>query len=312
MAILSTLRLVGLLSLASLQAYAAVTLESISSSPSGWSLSGTPDDSSQIVLQIALAQQNMDQLESKLAAVSTPNSPSYGQYLDLDNINSFFGASNESVSAVEAWLKSSGVISFSKQSDSIWFKTNLSTANAMLDTTFNTYSDSTGATKLRTTSYSVPESVASHIDLISPTTYFGKTKAMRSIKSKTMSKRKLQNMRASHQRRQEPAACQGSIVFQNATYETFTPDCIRQEYGVDGYTPLVSSGSRIAFGSFLNESASFSDLALFEAAFGFPSQNFSVVLVNPQDGATDLPQPPDPANDGEANLDVQNIVTIAQ
>jgi tripeptidyl-peptidase-1 len=39
--------------------------------------------------------------------------------------------------------------------------------------------------------------------------------------------------------------------------------------------------------------------------------SFSVVLVNPQDGATDLPQPPPLADDGEANLDVQNIVAIA-
>ena len=38
--------------------------------------------------------------------------------------------------------------------------------------------------------------------------------------------------------------------------------------------------------------------------------SFSVVLVNPQDGATDLPQPPLLINDGEANLDVQNIVSI--
>jgi tripeptidyl-peptidase-1 len=39
--------------------------------------------------------------------------------------------------------------------------------------------------------------------------------------------------------------------------------------------------------------------------------SFSVVLVNPEDGATALPQPPSNADDGEANLDVQNIVAIS-
>jgi tripeptidyl-peptidase-1 len=302
MVTITTARLFSLVSLLRLQALAAVTLEQLASVPAGWSVAGTPSDSAQIVLQVALSQQNMDQLESKLAAVSTPNSPTYGQYLELDDINALFGASNESSAAVQSWLESSGVTSYTAQADSIWFQTNVSTANALLGTTFKTYSDSTGATKLRTTQYSVPESVASHIDLISPTTYFGKTKAMRAIPAASASK--------SLKARQEPASCQGSIVFQNETYAAFSPDCLRIEYNVNGYTPSVSSGSKIAFGSFLNQSASFSDLLLFEQHFGIPVQNFSVVLVNPQDGATALPQPPLDANDGEANLDVQNIVSL--
>lgn len=52
----------------------------------------------------------MNQLESKLAAVSTPNSSNYGEYLDVD----------------------------------------VSTANKMLSTNFHTYTDSVGAKKVRT------------------------------------------------------------------------------------------------------------------------------------------------------------------
>lgn len=39
--------------------------------------------------------------------------------------------------------------------------------------------------------------------------------------------------------------------------------------------------------------------------------SFSVVLVNSEDGATALPQPPSDANNGEANLDIQNIIAIS-
>src|ERR1700734_1950303 len=99
-----TLRLVFLTLLQCLQSFAAVTLERLTNVPAGWTHTSTPHDSAQIVLQIALPMQNLDQLEPKLAAASTPGSSSYGQYLDLDDIDELFGASEESHTAVESWL----------------------------------------------------------------------------------------------------------------------------------------------------------------------------------------------------------------
>lgn len=294
--------LAGLLTLASVQANAAVLLDSLNKVPQGWQAASAPAPSSKITLQVALTQQNIDQLESKLSAVSTPNSSNYGKYLDIDEINSIFAPSNASSAAVESWLKSYGV-TYKKQGSSIWFQTDVSTANKMLSTNFHTYSDSTGTKKVRTLQYSVPENLADHIDLISPTTYFGTSKAMRALRSKNAA-----SAVSAVAARQEPSSCKGTIVYEGRTFNVFQPDCLRTEYSVNGYTPSAKSGSRIGFGSFLNESASFSDLALFEQHFGYPSQNFTVELIN---GGTDLPQPPSNANDGEANLDVQNIVSFA-
>jgi tripeptidyl-peptidase I len=302
-------RLIGLIPFLCLQSFAAVTVERIGNVPNGWSLSSTPSASTQITLQVALSMQNLDQLESKLAAASTPNSPTYGQYLDLDGVNDLFGPSDESRAAVESWLQSSGVTNYKTTGNSIWFKTDVSTANTMLGTSFNYYSDNTGATKLRTTAYSVPESIAEHVDLISPTTYFGKSRAMAALR--TEAKRGLQPEKVERlARRQVPSVCNGTIVFQGETFNIFQPECLRIEYNVNDYTPDVSAGSTIAFGSFLNQSASFSDLTLYEQAYGIPIENFTVILVNPEDGATDQPQPPSDADDGEANLDVQNIVGL--
>lgn len=302
MAKLTALRLVSALSLVGARASAAVLLEQLAQVPTGWNEVDTPSQSSQLVLQVALTLQNVDQLESRLAAVSMPESSSYGKYLDLDDVNAIFGPSKASTAAVESWLKSYGVTDYTNQGSSIWFQTNVSTANSLLSTDFKTYSDSTGATKLRALQYSVPDSLVPHVDVVAPVTIFGATAAMRALKSRNAA------AAANLATRQEPASCKGTLVFQGETFNVFQPDCLRTEYNVNGYTPKASSGSRIGFGSFLNQSASFSDLALFEEHFNFPSQNFSVVLIN---GGTDLPQPPALENDGEANLDVQNIVSIA-
>src|ERR1700759_5501568 len=180
------LRLAGFIILPCLQSFAAVTVEKIKHIPAGWSHTSTPSDSKLIALQVALSMQNLDQLESKLAAISTPSSPLYGEYLDLDDVNEIFGASEESHDAVKSWLESSGVKNYTRRGNSIWFKANISTANAMLGTNFNTYTDSAGAQKIRTTGYSIPEDLVDHIDLITPTTYFGTSRITRKLKTKAI------------------------------------------------------------------------------------------------------------------------------
>lgn len=224
-------------------------------------------------MQVALTQQNIDQLESKLSSVSTPSSSTYGQYLDLDSINAAFGPSDASKSAVKSWLKSSGINTYTVQGDSVWFKASVAQANSLLGTTFNTYTDSKGTSKIRTTQYSIPDSLKSHIDLISPTTYFGTTQSMRNIKATYAGE--------THAKRATslPAGCNSTIVYEGHSYAAVTPDCLRYIYGVGNYQPDVRSGSKIAFGSFLNQSASFSDLFAYEKYFGIPPQKLVYLTI---------------------------------
>ncbi|KAM0452990.1 hypothetical protein ACHAPV_009232 [Trichoderma viride] len=303
MAKLTALRLVSLLCLAAAQASAAVLVESIKQVPHGWKSASTPDPSSSIVLQIALAQHNIDELEWRLAAVSTPNSPDYGKYLDIGEIEEIFAPSNASYKAVELWLKSHGVTSYTKQAGSIWFYTTVSTANKMLSTDFKTYSDPVGIEKLRTLQYSLPDELVGHVDLISPTTYFGNNQAAR---SKKPNKEAIVPEEKQLAKRLSPSSCNETIIHKNQTYQIFHPDCLRAKYGVEGYTPSPKCGSRIGFGSFLNETASFSDLAQFEHEFNLPKQKLSTFLIN---GAIDV-QPPSNKNDSEANMDVQTMLTF--
>ncbi|KXL43435.1 MAG: hypothetical protein FE78DRAFT_152318, partial [Acidomyces sp. 'richmondensis'] len=172
-------------------------------------------------------------------------------------------------------------------------------ANALLDAQFALYTDGE-AVKLRTTSYSIPDDLEEAVDLIYPTTFFGNMRANRAVPTRT----------ENHDpptRRQLNPACETTVVLDNQTFPLIGPQCLKELYNISDYKPDPSAGSTIAFGSFLNQSASYSDLAKFENIWSLPSQNFTVLAlinggVNNQDPATE--------EDGEANLDVQNIIGL--
>jgi tripeptidyl-peptidase-1 len=150
--------------------------------------------------------------------------------------------------------------------------------------------------KLRTLAYSIPGDLKSDIDLISPTTYFGKTTAQRSIKT-FKSKRGSSTTTSASSSVSVAASCQTSI----------TPACLKELYNVGNYTPSAKHGSRVGFGSFLNESALYSDLALYEKLNKIPSQNFTKVIIDNASNSQD----PASGGYGESNLDVQNIIGIS-
>ena len=270
-----------------LPALAAVH-EQLAALPAGWTEIGAPDASSAISFSIGLAQQNLDQLESKLMAVSTPGNAEYGQHLDMDDVNAMFAPTAEANTAVKSWLSSAGISKVSSDGHWVSFASTVQQANSLLNTTFKSYQNS-GTTKVRTVEYSIPDELATYIDLISPTTYFGKTVAHMPKFTKTK--------KDAPTKRHVDSSCQTSI----------TPACIKELYNVGGYEPSAKSGSRVGFGSFLNESAIYTDLFDFESYFKIPQQNFSVTLINggtnDQNAAT--------AQVGEADLDVQNIIGVS-
>ena len=277
----STLYTAGLWSLFILPSFGAVH-EQLVALPNGWTKVGTPDESSTITLKIGLQEQNLDQLESLVYGVSTPGSATYGKHMDRDDVSAILQPSSDSNTAVLDWLKQAGITNLDSDGTWITFATTVGTANKLLDSDFNYY-ENDGVTKLRTMGYSIPDSLSSHIDLVTPTTYFGKTTANAPLL--VPSKERIAA-------RQVAPSCANLI----------TPACIKELYNIN-YTPDPNSGSKIAFGSFLNQSARVADLQAFETAQGIPQQGFSVELINGgvNDQAID-------DNHGEANLDVEYII----
>lgn len=289
----------GLLALAQLNpvlaASALVSHEALAAVPLGWNKVSTPAADTNIQLSVALTLENIEQLESHLQSVSTPGSASYGHYLDSDDLAAQYGPSDASVEAVTNWLKEAGITQIYNNGQSINFATTVSKANSLLGADFNYYSDG-GSTKLRTLAYSVPSDLQAAIDLVSPTTYFGKTTASRSIQA-------YKNKRAST----TTTSASSSVSVAASCQTSITPACLKQMYNVGDYTPSVASGSRVGFGSFLNQSAIYDDLFKYEQVNNIPHQNWTKVFI---DNATNSQNAND-GNYGEANLDVQNIVGVS-
>ena len=262
-----------------------VVHEQLTALPHGWSQTTAPADDSTIVLSIGLQQQNLDKLESLIYSVATPGSASYGQYVEGDYLSNLLKPTSEANAAVLDWLQQAGVTNVKSDGEWVNFATTVGNANKLLDTQFSYYTNS-GVTKLRTTQYSVPDSLAQHIDFITPTTYFGKTTAMAPTMFHSPVKRGADL----------DASCSQLI----------TPKCLKELYNVGTYTPLATSGSKIGFGSFLNQTARTADLTLYETKNSIPKQGFSTTLIN--GGVND--QTVD-NNHGEANLDVQNIIGVS-
>lgn len=288
-----SLRMWSALAVSVLPIARAATFSHYGTVPAGWTATESPDEDALQTFSIALTMQNIDQLESKLLDVSTPGSANYGAHWDDDTVKSFFSPSSEAISSVTAWLEDGGVTNYNIDGAFIDFGATLETANSLLNASYRHYTKD-GTLKLRTLSYTIPDDVESHIALIDPGLYIGNSQAFVPKPSRTMPKvapRKLAT------RTTIDAACQTSI----------TPSCLKELYNVGNYTPTVSSGSKIGFGSFLGESAQYNDVFVYEKFYGIAPQNFSVVLIanatNDQDAST--------ASFGEADLDVENIIGVA-
>ncbi|PWY88185.1 subtilisin-like protein [Aspergillus heteromorphus CBS 117.55] len=267
----------------------AIVHEKLAAVPFGWHHVEDAGDSHQISLSIALARQNLDQLESKLKAVSTPGAAQYGQWLDQEDVDTLFPVASDK--AVIEWLRSANITHIARQGSLVNFAATVGQVNQLLNTTF-AYYQSGRSQRLRTTEYSIPTDLAKSIDLISPTTFFGKENTNAGLAERAYKLDK----HAAH-KRSNSSSCA----------EYITLSCLKEMYNFGNYTPSASSGSKVAFSSFLNESASYSDLAAFESLYGIPSQGFAVELIN--GGVND--QNASTAEISEANLDAELMIGVS-
>jgi tripeptidyl-peptidase I len=236
-------------------------------------------DEQTISLQIGLKMQNIEKLEGMLRDVSDPKSPNYGKYLTAAQIADTFKPSQESSQAVTAWLESQGVTDIAADGAHINFATTVGKANSLLTAGF-AFFDVGGISKLRTMEYSIPDDLHQHIALVTPTTFFGKMRAQSPIMTKLVTPRQ-------------------SVNSTNCARLT-TPPCLESMYNYASYKADPASGSKVAFGSFLNQSARQEDLSKYMANYKLPDMKFKSVLIN---GGLDHQ---DPRGDiGEANLDAQ-------
>lgn len=161
-------------------AAASSVFESLYEVPRGWIFVRAAEGSESIELRISLKQQNVDSFYDRLVEVSTPDHPQYGMHYQGHELRSLLAPTEETSNVAISWLQDNNITAIQDDSDYILFRTDVKTANKLLDTEFNWYRNDADQELLRTTSYSVPQEVRDHINFVQPTTRFGSLKPLSS------------------------------------------------------------------------------------------------------------------------------------
>jgi len=246
-----------------------------------------------MLFRIALRtpQHNLDLFEQTLSDVSNPYHSKYGQHLTRQEVKDMLHAT-EAVQTVRHWLLSSAIDSDDIEDDGEWinFKTTISQMETILNAKFYRYQSSSNNYQIiRTLKYSLPEEIASRIDMIHPTTRFPSIKpAYDGIHSVQILDSQSENIIAS---------CNVSI----------TPPCLRDLYNITGYIPLANRSGFIGVGGFLNQYPRYADLVKFQeqVAPWASGNNFTWTSIN--GGLLDQTSS---NKSQEANLDIQYTTTL--
>ncbi|KAJ6562638.1 subtilisin-like protein [Mycena capillaripes] len=238
-----------------------------------------------VPLKIGLKQKNTEHLADHLLSVSDPQSPYFGHHWSPDKIADVFAPANETRDAVSAWLSDAGFghrLRFSH--NKAWIHIENATVDeveALLDTEYHAYTHESGEEHAACDSYSLPEHIAHHIDIITPTVQpnikFGST-SRPTLESLTAKKRSTPVL---------PAGCD----------QTFTPSCIRSLYNMT-YVPKATD--RNSFGIVSQTPSTYlqSDLDTFFANFSPSLVGMSPLFVSIDGGIVDAVEGTDVGEDG--------------
>jgi tripeptidyl-peptidase-1 len=245
---------------------------------------GARADSETILrLVFAIKQKNTQLLEKILLDVSDPKSRNYGRHLTFDQIGQMTGQP-KAVAAVRHWLAAAGVAASDMAAtvNHEFLVANVTVAQAehLLEAEFFQFSSQSQKDVLRALNYSLPAPIAAHVDFISGVVNFPTARRF--------------GVRTS-----EAVDAQGSV----------TPSLLSNYYNVSSNT-VASKGATQSLFEISNAPQDFSpaDLKKFQNSFNLPEQAVSDIIGSNQAILCLL----DPNYCGEANLDVQWIMAIAQ
>jgi hypothetical protein len=120
-----------------------------------------------------LKERNIDILEQRVLAMSTPSSPGYGSQMKLGDINALTHPGEEAVKAVTDFLRGFHVEGIEYSSGFIRFHASVAEAEKILSAEYKSFQHSrTGLSTFRCDSYSLPEEIAELVSFAAPTVNF--------------------------------------------------------------------------------------------------------------------------------------------
>lgn len=126
---------------------------------------------------------------SHVSIRSHPDSANYGKHYSSDQVVELFAPSEDSVSAVKAWLVKSGVparsITSSKSKGWLDFVTTSGQLESLLKTSYSTYAHVEARdVHIGTDEYTLPDEISQHIDFITPGVVFAPVKSSSKVEKR--------------------------------------------------------------------------------------------------------------------------------
>jgi len=218
-----------------------------------------------------------DQCDSLINEIANPTSPKYGKHMTLSEVNNMF-ISRENVHRITKWLKNKG-LSFILTSGFITVTAPISQVETIFSAQFHEFTAASGKKIKRTAEYSLPAEIQAHVDFVSGMVDFppaGKPKTA----GKPINKR------------------QGGYVY---------PSTLNSVYNIKD-NQVASDKSTQSLFEALGQQFSPGDLADFQYYNNITDQPISQVIGSNSGWWCFL----EPNNCGEANLDVQFMMGVAQ
>ncbi|KAH9846221.1 subtilisin-like protein [Lenzites betulinus] len=282
--------------------------ESRRSLPRGWAPVRRAERDSILPLRIGLAQSNLEALEEYLLDVSHPESPNYGNHWSPAKVAQTFRPSADAVDTVRSWLVGSGIDAHRVRLNPSggWLTANVTVAEAerLLATEYHVYEhEESGHKQIGCDSaYHLPEHVAKHVEIVTPTLHFDAKVKKRGIKSSVG----------------DPGAgpvspkTTGTIKtlfnqLENCD-EQITPICLRALYDFV-YVPLSTHKNSIGIVEYTPQAYNPADLDLFFTNFS-KSQVGERPVMQSIDGGTIEGQGGGFDINGESNLDLQYAMSL--
>jgi tripeptidyl-peptidase I len=143
---------------------------------------------------------------------------------------------------------------------------------------YHVWEHASGDTLIRTTSYSLPEHLDDHVELIQPTTLFSRFRGMKTsfhFDQASSSSSDAADAPAIN----VPSASGGHVDASCNT--TVTVSCLKQLYNAVGFTPSAK-GNQVAATGYLDQFANFADLQAFykDQVPAAVNSSFKVVSIN--------------------------------
>ncbi|WFD21846.1 tripeptidyl-peptidase I [Malassezia equina] len=273
--------------------------------PHGWVRRAPAHSDEQVPLSIALRTNANERVVDALQRTSDPDSDEYLHHRTKEEVLDLLRPAKHTQTRVLRWLMEHGIdeseISYSAAGDVLYFSASVAEASELLGgAVFNMFERrETGERSVRTTKYSVPHSVAQHIEYVGgSTTYFPSIKAHRRM-AEYIGEVSWDEVAKTDTMKKPPG------VPDSCNVAHVTSLCLREFYGMHNYTPQ-SHLSHIGIVGYLGENANYDDMRLFlqrerpDAYKGHAT--FDYVTLGGAHNVQNVSKA-----GGEANLDVQTV-----